>query len=75
MLKMQASKLSKATAPATTSETPHDDLAGPVRDLSISEAKPAPVIQSKNLDVIAEYKKAKRKNTANFVVVGELVTE
>jgi len=27
-------------------------------------------VKSKNLDVVAEYKKSKRKNAANFVVIG-----
>ena len=27
-------------------------------------------VRSKNLDVLAEYKKAKRKSAANFVVIG-----
>lgn len=28
-------------------------------------------IKNKNLDVLAEYQKAKRKKAANFVVIGE----
>jgi elongation factor 1 alpha-like protein len=31
-------------------------------------------VKSKNLDVLAEYKKAKRKNAANFVVIGKIYT-
>lgn len=29
-----------------------------------------PRVKSKNIDVIAEYNKTKRKNAANFVVIG-----
>jgi elongation factor 1 alpha-like protein len=37
-------------------------------DLSLAE----PVkIKSKNLNVLAEYRKVKRKNAANFVVIGK----
>lgn len=43
------------------------DIATGVKDLSIQEP---PQIKSKNLDVVAEYKKVKRKNAANFVVIG-----
>lgn len=39
-----------------------------MKDLSIIE--PAKV-KSKHLDVLAEYRKVKRKNAANFVVIGE----
>jgi elongation factor 1 alpha-like protein len=28
-------------------------------------------VKSKNLDVISEYKKSKRKNAMNFVVIGK----
>ena len=28
-------------------------------------------VKGKNLDVLAEYKKSKRKRAANFVVIGE----
>lgn len=31
----------------------------------------APRAKSKNLDVVAEFKNSKRKNAANFVVIGE----
>jgi elongation factor 1 alpha-like protein len=30
-----------------------------------------PLAKSKNLDVLAEYKKSEAKNAANFVVIGE----
>lgn len=31
----------------------------------------APRAKSKNLDVVAEYERSRRKNAANFVVIGE----
>lgn len=33
----------------------------------------APKVTSKNLDVLAEYKKSQSKNSANFVVIGMLI--
>ncbi|KAF2149357.1 hypothetical protein K461DRAFT_270960 [Myriangium duriaei CBS 260.36] len=45
-----------------------DDLSGPIRD----RPKVATKIQSKNLDVLQEYKKAQRKKESNFVVVGHI---
>jgi elongation factor 1 alpha-like protein len=38
-----------------------------MKDLSITEPEG---IKSKNLDVLAEYRKVERKNAANFVVIG-----
>jgi elongation factor 1 alpha-like protein len=40
-----------------------------VQGLHIQEK---PVIKSKNIDVLAEYQRTKRKNAANFVVVGHI---
>ncbi|KAF2239740.1 hypothetical protein EV356DRAFT_499952 [Viridothelium virens] len=40
-----------------------------VADLSVQDA---PKVKSKNLDVIAEFKKSNMKNTASFVVVGHI---
>ena len=37
-------------------------------DVAISEA---PKLKSKNLDVLAEFKKTKKKPAANFVVIGK----
>jgi len=43
------------------------DLSNGLQSLSVEE----PVTtRSKNLDVLAEYKKIKRKSAANFVVIG-----
>lgn len=34
-----------------------------------------PRVKSKNLDVLAEFEKAKKKNAANFVVIGKYYYE
>lgn len=44
-------------------------LANGVQTMSIQDV---PKVKSKNIDVISEYKKVKRKNAANFVVIGEI---
>jgi hypothetical protein len=54
----------KQQKPTKVKESPTNNMA----DLSITE--PAKV-QSKNLDVLAEYRKVTRKNAANFVVIGK----
>jgi hypothetical protein len=41
-------------------------LSNGIDKLSIQE----PVFKSKNIDVVAEYSKIKRKDAANFVVIG-----
>ncbi len=48
--------------PASQSE-----ISNGVGDISLRDTAGA---RSKNLDVVAEYKKIKRKNAANFVVIG-----
>ena len=54
-------------AAAQPPKKPKADLSNGVNNLSIQE----PVkVKSKNIDVIAEYGKVKRKNAANFVVIG-----
>ncbi|KAJ5776521.1 uncharacterized protein N7511_001532 [Penicillium nucicola] len=45
------------------------DLAGGMKDLSVEEKV---TVKSKNLDVLAEYKKSNRKRSANFVVIGHV---
>ncbi|KAJ5595173.1 Translation elongation/initiation factor/Ribosomal beta-barrel [Penicillium hispanicum] len=45
------------------------DLAGGMKDLSVEEKV---TVKSKNLDVLAEYNKSKRKKSANFVVIGHV---
>ena len=50
---------------------PKESVSEGMKELSIAE----PVrIKSKNLDVIAEYRKVERKNAANFVVIGVCFT-
>ncbi|EGD86781.2 translation elongation factor Tu [Trichophyton rubrum MR1459] len=44
------------------------DLAGGVQQLSVEPVK----VKSKNLDVLEEHRKAKRKKAANFVVIGHV---
>lgn len=48
--------------------TPHSDLSNGVASVTLQDPLRA---RSKNLDVIAEYHKSKRKNAANFVVIGK----
>ena len=47
------------------------DISDGVKNLSVEEAVK---IRSKNLDVLAEYKKVKQKSAANFVVIGTTST-
>lgn len=59
---------SLSAKPAPVSKATNKDINSGVAKLSIQE----PVrVKSKNLDVAAEYKKTKRKNAANFVVIGK----
>ncbi|KEF54481.1 elongation factor 1-alpha [Exophiala aquamarina CBS 119918] len=63
----------KDTAPtkskAKENIRPNSSLANGVQKLSIQEL---PKIKSKNIDVVVEYNKVKRKNAANFVVIGHV---
>lgn len=45
------------------------DLAAGMSNLTVEEKVN---VRSKNLDVLSEYKKFKRKKAANFVVIGKL---
>ncbi|KAB8235199.1 putative translation elongation factor EF-1 subunit [Aspergillus alliaceus] len=45
------------------------DLAGSMNDLSVAEKV---TVKSKNLDVLSEYQKSKRKNAMNFAVIGHV---
>jgi len=71
-------KLTSGSCPATnTSKPKQKDNAKSKIDLnnagcSLSILEPVKV-KSKNLDVMAEYNKFKRKNAANFVVIGSLI--
>lgn len=42
-------------------------MANGIKDLSIEDRV---TVKSKNIDVLAEYKKSTRKKSANFVVIG-----
>ncbi len=55
-------KAKETPKPKTTS------VASGVQALSIQDT---PKVKSKNIDVVSEYKKIKRKNAANFVVIGQ----
>ena len=48
--------------------TPQSELSNGVADMSLKDTAR---VKSKNLDVVSEYKKVKRKNAANFVVIGK----
>lgn len=41
------------------------------KDLEKTKIDKTPAVKSKNLDVLAEYEKLQRKQTANFVVIGK----
>lgn len=63
-----------ATTPAKAKPKPRESakaksttLANGVQQLSVQDT---PRVKSKNIDVLAEYKKVKRKKAANFVVIG-----
>lgn len=43
-----------------------------MNNLSVEEKV---TVKSKNLDVLAEYNKSKRKKSANFVVIGAFLSE
>jgi elongation factor 1 alpha-like protein len=51
----------------TAAEKKADQIANGVEAMRIDDT---PKATSKNLDVLAEYEKAKAKNSANFVVIG-----
>ncbi|KAK6385972.1 hypothetical protein LTS17_001545 [Exophiala oligosperma] len=72
----QNAKASTTTTTTTTpkpkvKETPKPktSIASGVQSLSLQET---PKVKSKNIDVISEFKKIKRKNAANFVVIGHV---
>ncbi|KAL1970010.1 hypothetical protein VTN77DRAFT_6415 [Rasamsonia byssochlamydoides] len=62
-------KSKQATPKATGEKKPQAELAEGVKALSVEE--PAKV-KSKNLDVLAEYRKLQQKKAANFVVIGHV---
>ncbi|KIW22156.1 translation elongation factor Tu [Cladophialophora immunda] len=64
-----AKAATSATSKAKDTNRAKSALAGGMHELSIQDA---PKIKSKNIDVLAEYQKNKRKNAANFVVIGHV---
>ncbi|CAG8225353.1 unnamed protein product [Penicillium salamii] len=62
---------SKAAASKSTGDKKgQSEVAGGMKDLSIEDKV---TVKSKNLDVLAEYKKSTRKKSANFVVIGQYI--
>ena len=59
-----------ATLKQQNTTRPKGSLSHGMKDLSITEPTK---IKGKNLDVLAEYRKVKRKNAANFVVIGKIL--
>ncbi|KAL5000404.1 hypothetical protein BDV10DRAFT_162708 [Aspergillus recurvatus] len=62
---------SKQPVPKSESSKKAAELAGGMGNLSVAE-KVNVNVKSKNLDVLSEYKKSKRKNAMNFVVIGHV---
>jgi elongation factor 1 alpha-like protein len=62
-------KSKQATAKSAGQKKPQADLAEGLKALSVEETVK---VKSKNLDVLAEYKKSQQKKAANFVVIGML---
>ncbi|KAL4979074.1 hypothetical protein BDW66DRAFT_128515 [Aspergillus desertorum] len=60
---------SKQPAPKSEGDKKAAGLAGEIGNLSVAEKVN---VKSKNLDVLSEYKKSKRKNAMNFVVIGHV---
>ncbi|EXJ54331.1 elongation factor 1-alpha [Cladophialophora yegresii CBS 114405] len=67
--KAQSAKASSTTSEPKEPAKSKTTLNNGVQALSIQDT---PKIKSKNIDVLAEYKKTKRKNAANFVVIGHV---
>ncbi|CAG7930556.1 unnamed protein product [Penicillium olsonii] len=67
-----AKGLKSKTAPSksTGDKKGQSELAGGMKDLSVEDKV---TVKSKNLDVLAEYKKSTRKKSANFVVIGQYI--
>ncbi|KAE8149512.1 hypothetical protein BDV25DRAFT_156107 [Aspergillus avenaceus] len=60
---------SKQSTKAAGDKKNQSDLAGGMNNLSVAEKVN---VKSKNLDVLSEYQKAKRKNAMNFAVIGHV---
>jgi elongation factor 1 alpha-like protein len=63
-------KSKSAASKSTGDKKGQSDLAGGIKDLSVEDKV---TVKSKNLDVLAEYKKSTRKRSANFVVIGQSI--
>lgn len=61
---------SKAAASKPGDKKAQGDLAGGMNNLSVEEKV---TVKSKNLNVLDEYSKSKRKKSANFVVIGGFI--
>ncbi|KAL2404080.1 HBS1-like protein [Exophiala dermatitidis] len=55
--------------PKEPAAKPKSTLANGVQQMTVQET---PKVKSKNIDVVSEYKKVKRKKAANFVVIGHV---
>ncbi len=64
---MKGSK-SKSKAKPSTGDTSVKEVTEAVAKTSVNSSSH---MKSKNLDVVAEYGNSKKKNAANFVVIGE----
>ncbi|KAI9742998.1 MAG: Hsp70 suppressor, GTPase facilitates ribosomal subunit dissociation [Claussenomyces sp. TS43310] len=64
-----ANAKSSKPPPKTTAEKKAEQIANGVEAMKIDDT---PRAKSRNLDVLAEYEKTKRKNAANFVVIGHV---
>ncbi|KAJ5168821.1 HBS1-like protein [Penicillium canariense] len=62
-------KSKQAASKAASGQKGQADVAGGMKDLSVEEKV---TVKSKNLDVLAEYNKSRRKKSANFVVIGHV---
>lgn len=58
--------------PKTAKEKKDAQIQAGVESLKLDDT---PKAKSKNLDVLKEFENAKRKNAANFVVIGKVVVE
>ncbi|KAL2428447.1 HBS1-like protein [Exophiala dermatitidis] len=67
----KAATATVAKPKAKESAKPKSSLANGVQQLTVQETQ-TPKVKSKNIDVVSEYKKVKRKKAANFVVIGHV---
>ncbi|KIW59171.1 translation elongation factor Tu, variant 2 [Exophiala xenobiotica] len=65
------SKTTPAVKPKAK-ETPKPKTTSVARGVQALSIQDTPKVKSKNIDVVSEYKKIKRKNAANFVVIGHV---